>query len=139
MVNEDEHVDIDEHIIFDDDTQAKLRRQAQHWRGVTAIADSSLLVKELPPAELSSYSNLHIIAYLPLHPSPPTVSSRITNCDGWPYLMGCLAAMSPHERQPLPSFDYHYVRRPCTLAGMSRHMRWPAVIFHHHILAVRPM
>ena len=58
----DEYVDIDEpwpqsyvHIsqdtISDDDTRVKLRRQAQHWRGVRAIVYTPPLVKELPPAE----------------------------------------------------------------------------------------
>ena len=42
--------------IISDDTQVKLRRQAQHWRGVTAVADSSPL---LPPAKPSSYFNSH--------------------------------------------------------------------------------
>ena len=89
MVNEDEHVDIDEpwsqsyvhisqDIISDDDTRVKLRRQAQHWRGVTAVADSSPLVKELPPAEPSSYSNPHILppAYS-LHTAAPISSNRL--------------------------------------------------------------
>ena len=89
VANEDEHVDIDEpwsqsyvhisqDIISDDDTRVKLRRQAQHWRGVTAVADSSPLVKELPPAEPSSYSNPHILppAYS-LHTAEPISSNRL--------------------------------------------------------------
>ena len=42
--------------IVSDDTQVKLRRQTQHWRGVTAVADSSPL---LSPAKPSSYFNSH--------------------------------------------------------------------------------
>ena len=38
-----------------------LWRQAQHWRGVTAVINSSFVVKELPPTALSSYSNPHIL------------------------------------------------------------------------------
>jgi hypothetical protein len=89
MVNEDEHVDIDEpwsqsyvhisqDIISDDDTRVKLRRQAQHWRGVTAVADSSPLVKELPSAENSSYSNPHILPpSYSLHTAAPISSNRL--------------------------------------------------------------
>ena len=47
MVNKDKHIDIDEpwsqsyghicqDIISDDETQVKLQRQAQHWRGVNS-------------------------------------------------------------------------------------------------------
>ena len=83
VVNEEEHVDIDEpwsHSYVHISKDIISDEQAQHWRGVTAVADSSPLVKELSPAELSSYSNPHIVLQTySLHPSPPTVSSRITN------------------------------------------------------------
>jgi uncharacterized protein len=84
----DEHVGIDEpwsqsyvhisqDIISDDDTRVKLRRQAQHWRGVTAIVYTPPLVMELPPAELS-YSNPHILppAYI-LHTTAPFSSNHL--------------------------------------------------------------
>ena len=72
------NVHISQDIISDDDTRVKLRRQAQHWRGVTAVADSSPLVKELSPAEPSSYSNPDILppAYS-LHTAAPITSNRL--------------------------------------------------------------
>ncbi|KAJ3505400.1 hypothetical protein NLJ89_g7437 [Agrocybe chaxingu] len=52
------YVHISEDIITNDETRAKLRRQAHHWRGVTAVADSSspppTTIKELPPLSIQN-------------------------------------------------------------------------------------
>ena len=77
VVNEDQHVDSDEpwsqsyvhiaqDIISDDETRVKLRRQAQHWCGVTAVIDSTPLVNELPPTA-AAYSSLFL--FKSTHPS----------------------------------------------------------------------
>jgi hypothetical protein len=96
--NDDEHVDIDEpwtqsyvhvaqDIVPNDDTRSKLRRHAQHWRGVTAVTPSPtpapIAVKELPASSthnplLISSSNPDVLppAY-GVHATQPIASNNL--------------------------------------------------------------
>ncbi|TFK73799.1 hypothetical protein BDN72DRAFT_134269 [Pluteus cervinus] len=99
--NEDEHVDIDEpwtqsyvHINEDNvplkDTRDKLRQQAQHWRGVTAVAGQS------------PYEAIPILLP-PNHPVPPTTIQQLP-----PHGVNhpALSLYTNHSVRP-PSFSFH--------------------------------
>ncbi|PPQ81601.1 hypothetical protein CVT25_013393 [Psilocybe cyanescens] len=67
----DAYVHITEDIVPSDETRAKLRRQAQHWRGVTAVSASPP-----PPAASSSSSS---------HPHPSSSSSASSSHQQHPH------------------------------------------------------
>ncbi|KAF8644371.1 hypothetical protein AX16_008504 [Volvariella volvacea WC 439] len=99
--NEDEHVDIDEpwthsyipiaqDIIPSSDTRDKLRRQAQHWRGITALSPSS--------------PNPMAAVYLPPnHPAPPTSVQPLPSSS---YNHPALSLYTNHSVRP-PSYSVH--------------------------------
>ncbi|KAF8968826.1 hypothetical protein BDZ97DRAFT_331412 [Flammula alnicola] len=125
--NDDEHVDIDEpwtqayvhimqDIIANDETCMKLRRHAQHWRGITAVTDSTpppITVKELPPHTmhnpfLTFNSNPQVL--------PPTYGIHTTtpipsDCFITPYTSS-IASSSSYLSNPLNAYAHLGMPKP---------------------------
>jgi hypothetical protein len=124
--NEDEHVDIDEpwthsyvHITQDvvpEDTCIKLRRQAHHWRGVTAISDTPLQPVCLPPnsppppptiiKSISSPTNVRPPSYA-VHTTTPIPSSQLIT----PYT-SCITPSSLYLSDSLNSYAHLGMPKP---------------------------
>ncbi|KAF8956782.1 hypothetical protein BDZ97DRAFT_1670954 [Flammula alnicola] len=128
--NDDEHVDIDEpwmqsyvhitqDIIADDETRTKLRRHAQHWRGITAVTDVSsstpppITVKELPPHTthnpfLTFNSNPQVLPpTYGVHTTAPIPSDRFIT----PYTSS-IASSSSYLSNPLNAYAHLGMPKP---------------------------
>lgn len=124
--NEDEHIDIDEpwtHSYVDitqdvvpEDTCSKLRRQAHHWRGITAISDTPLQPVCLPPNSppppptiikpISSPTNVRPPSYA-VHTTSPIPSSQLIT----PYT-SCITPSSLYLSDSLNSYAHLGMPKP---------------------------
>ncbi|CAA7271813.1 unnamed protein product [Cyclocybe aegerita] len=111
------YVHISEDIITNDETRAKLRRQAHHWRGVTAVADSSspppTTIKELPPLSIQNpflalNSNPHVLPpTYGLHTTAPIPSNNLIT----PY-KSSIAPSAQYLSDPLNAYAHLGMPKP---------------------------
>ncbi|KAF8160301.1 hypothetical protein BJ912DRAFT_327011, partial [Pholiota molesta] len=124
---DEEHIDVDAEgwrstyvqithdIVPDDDTRTKLRRAAQHWRGITAISSP-------PPSPPLA------IRPLPSSPAPTPISSSTNNT--YPSSSCRPPAYAAYTTRPIPSSSL-LTPFPSTITPASSYLREPTNGYAH--------